>query len=197
MCHCRFAFSFVLFLASLLFFAIQFFMVASAIVEEQFFANFDISVGEHADPVGEIAKHDFGIDVSKTRLCSMVDEANFITHALRVDRLIFYSMLAEHRSRDCRVLTSVQIEYITQLLKVINGTSSFGLVSSDDFSLVFTNEFILSNWLSRVQTKAMNRTTAEKCSLRHAALNGDVPASSRKVLIIVPVNWIQDDMCLT
>jgi hypothetical protein len=94
----------------------------------------------------------------------------------------------------CGPFTSVQVKDITQLLKLIDGTSSFSLVSSDDLSLIFANEFIFCNWFSSIETKAMNSTTAEKCPFRHATLNGDIPASAWKVIVVVPVDWVQDNM---
>jgi hypothetical protein len=83
MCHHCFAFAFgFLFESFFFFFAVEFLVIASAVVEEQFFADFDVSVGKHADPVCQIAKLDFGVDVTHSRVYSVVDEAYLVAHPL-------------------------------------------------------------------------------------------------------------------
>jgi hypothetical protein len=163
----------------LFFFAVKLFMVAPAVIEEEFFANLDVSVGKHADPVSQIAEHNPGIDVTQSRVCSVVDEAYLVSHPLRVDCLI-----------------SVQIKDVTQLLELIDGTSPLSLISGKNLSLIFADEFIFGDRFSGIQTKAVNSTTSEKRPFWHATLDGDIPAPFQKVIIVVPVDWVQDNVGL-
>ena len=82
--HCL-AFSFGFFFARLfllLLFAVELLVIAATVIEEQFFADFDIAIGKHADPVGQVAEHDLGVDVALIQFRSVIDEPDLVAHSL-------------------------------------------------------------------------------------------------------------------
>lgn len=105
----------------------------------------------------------------------MVDEADLVAKVCAVN-----------------LLFDIEREQIAQLLMLINGTASFGLLLGDNLAFVFTDEVMLTNILACVETKTMNTAVSQNDMLGNSSLNVGVPAIAIEDPIVVAIAGVED-----